>query len=73
MTEAIAAGAGARPNHRCQPTRPYFSSGPCAKPPGWTPQSLDISALGRSHRGTLGKAQLQDAIERYTTLLAPSR
>ena len=51
------------------PARPFFSSGPCAKPPGWSPEALDISALGRSHRGALGKAKLQDAIERTHALL----
>jgi phosphoserine aminotransferase len=71
MTEAIAAGAPvrlAKPNFR--PRRPYFSSGPCAKPPGWTPDKLDIAALGRSHRGSIGKAKLADAIERTHALLA---
>ena len=58
----------AKPNSR--PQRPYFSSGPCAKPPGWSPQALDVSALGRSHRGVLGKAKLRDAIERTHALLA---
>src|SRR5258708_27489220 len=70
MTETAAAGADtrlAKPNTR--PKRPYFSSGPCAKPPGWLPQSLDVSALGRSHRGTIGKARLQQAIERTHALL----
>ena len=70
MTETAAAGAPvrlAKPNSR--PQRPYFSSGPCAKPPGWSPQALDVSALGRSHRGVLGKAKLQDAIERTHALL----
>jgi phosphoserine aminotransferase len=52
-----------------KPNRPYFSSGPCAKPPGWTPQSLDIAALGRSHRGSVGKAKLAEAIERTHALL----
>jgi phosphoserine aminotransferase len=52
-----------------KPKRPFFSSGPCAKPPGWTPQSLDASALGRSHRGTIGKAKLAEAIERTHALL----
>jgi len=52
-----------------KPIRPYFSSGPCAKPPGWAPQKLDSSALGRSHRGTIGKAKLADAIERTHVLL----
>jgi phosphoserine aminotransferase len=70
LTDLEAAGAPARlakPNIR--PKRPYFSSGPCAKPPGWTPQSLDTSALGRSHRGAIGKARLQEAIERTQALL----
>jgi len=52
-----------------KPMRPYFSSGPCAKPPGWAPQLLDTGALGRSHRGTIGKARLAEAIERTHALL----
>jgi len=70
MTEAVIAGAPARlakPNSR--PKRPYFSSGPCAKPPGWTPEKLETTALGRSHRGSVGKARLQQAIERTHALL----
>ncbi len=46
----------ARPTTR--PRVPYFSSGPCAKRPGWTPQALADAALGRSHRSPLGKAKL---------------
>jgi phosphoserine aminotransferase len=56
-----------RPGAR--PARPFFSSGPCAKPPGWSPELLGIDALGRSHRGTLGKARLAEAIERTVSLL----
>jgi phosphoserine aminotransferase len=52
-----------------RPARPYFSSGPCAKPPGWSLQALDTSALGHSHRGAIGKARLQDAIARTHALL----
>jgi phosphoserine aminotransferase len=52
-----------------KPKCPNFSSGPCAKPPGWAAQKLDTSALGRSHRGTVGKAKLADAIERTHALL----
>ena len=52
-----------------RPARPYFSSGPCAKPPGWSADKLDTSALGRSHRGTVGKKHLQEAIERTHALL----
>ncbi len=40
-----------------------FSSGPCAKIPGWTPQLLDIESLGRSHRSGLGKKRLKLAID----------
>jgi phosphoserine aminotransferase len=56
-----------RPTAR--PARPFFSSGPCAKPPGWSLQSLATDALGRSHRGALGKARLAEAVERTHTLL----
>jgi phosphoserine aminotransferase len=42
---------------------PHFSSGPCAKRPGWNPQNLKDAALGRSHRAKLGKARLKQAIE----------
>ena len=52
-----------------KPARPYFSSGPCAKPPGWSPDHLRTDALGRSHRGAIGKARLQEAIERTHALL----
>jgi phosphoserine aminotransferase len=45
-----------------RPARPYFSSGPCAKRPGWTPEILSDAALGRSHRSTAGKAKLAEAI-----------
>jgi phosphoserine aminotransferase len=66
-TTADASVRAARPSTK--PLRPYFSSGPCAKPPGWATQSLDTSALGRSHRGTVGKAKLAEAIERTHALL----
>ena len=46
-----------------RPARPSFSSGPCAKPPGWAPEKLAIGSLGRSHRSKLGKARLAHAIE----------
>jgi phosphoserine aminotransferase len=52
-----------------RPARPFFSSGPCAKPPGWSPEKLAEDALGRSHRGAIGKARLQEAIERTHALL----
>ncbi len=46
-----------------RPANPRFSSGPCAKPPTWTPAALGDAALGRSHRAALGKAKLLAAIE----------
>ena len=52
-----------------RPARPEFSSGPCAKRPGWTPENLSNAVLGRSHRSKLGKARLKDAIDRTRTVL----
>src|SRR5689334_1533475 len=46
-----------------RPNVPHFSSGPCAKRPGWNPQNLKDAALGRSHRAKLGKAKLKLAID----------
>ena len=46
-----------------RPARPHFSSGPCAKPPGWSAAQLDTRVLGRSHRSGLGKQRLQLAID----------
>jgi phosphoserine aminotransferase len=46
-----------------KPARPFFSSGPCAKPPGWAPEKLETESLGRSHRSKLGKARLQYCID----------
>jgi phosphoserine aminotransferase len=51
------------------PARPFFSSGPCAKPPGWSAALLDTRSLGRSHRSALGKTRLREAIERTHALL----
>jgi len=52
-----------------RPARPHFSSGPCPKPPGWSLDRLDARSLGRSHRSSLGKARLQEAIDRTAALL----
>jgi phosphoserine aminotransferase len=46
-----------------RPHVPHFSSGPCAKRPGWNPQNLKDAALGRSHRAKIGKARLKLAID----------
>src|SRR5215210_3536275 len=51
------------------PARPFFSSGPCAKPSGWSAERLATRSLGRSPRSALGKARLQEAIERTHALL----
>jgi phosphoserine aminotransferase len=52
-----------------RPARPEFSSGPCAKRPGWSPQNLQGAVLGRSHRSKLGKARLKEAIDRTREVL----
>jgi len=46
-----------------RPDNPRFSSGPCAKRPGWTPEALLDAALGRSHRAKIGKSKLKQAID----------
>lgn len=45
------------------PARPFFSSGPCAKPPGYSPNKLATESLGRSHRAKIGKTRLQYCID----------
>jgi phosphoserine aminotransferase len=57
------------PKPAMKPARPEFSSGPCAKRPGWTPENLSNAVLGRSHRSKLGKARLKEAIDRTRDLL----
>jgi phosphoserine aminotransferase len=64
MTDASprpVAPSGARPD--ALPRNPRFSSGPCAKPPGWSLDRLSGASLGRSHRAAEGKARLKRAIE----------
>jgi phosphoserine aminotransferase len=46
-----------------KPARPFFSSGPCAKPPGWETSKLQTECLGRSHRAKIGKSRLQLSID----------
>ena len=62
---------GNRPAVR--PARPFFSSGPCAKRPGWTSEALKDACLGRSHRSKPGKAKLQEAISRTREILGVPR
>src|SRR5690242_1117473 len=56
-----------KPSRR--PANPCFSSGPCAKRPGWSPEVLAGALLGRSHRSAAGLARLQEIIERSRALL----
>ena len=70
MTEVVTAGAdvrAAKPVTR--PKRPFFSSGPCAKPPGWSASKLATESLGRSHRAKIGKSRLQYCIDLMRELL----
>ena len=52
-----------------RPVNPLFSSGPCAKRPGWSLQNLEDACLGRSHRSKAGKAKLKLAIDRTRAVL----
>jgi len=52
-----------------KPERPFFSSGPCAKFPGWSLDTLKTESMGRSHRSALGKARLKYAIDLSRELL----
>lgn len=52
-----------------KPQTPNFSSGPCAKRPGWSPNLLTDACLGRSHRSRAGRAKLREAIDRSRALL----
>src|SRR5581483_7311417 len=58
---------GSKPAVR--PARPFFSSGPCAKRPGRTPEAVKHALLGRSHRSRPGKMKLKEAIDRTHALL----
>ena len=57
------------PKPAVRPGNPNFSSGPCAKRPGWTTSALDKAFLGRSHRAREGKARLKLAIEKTKVIL----
>jgi phosphoserine aminotransferase len=52
-----------------RPARPNFSSGPCAKRPGWSPENLSSAILGRSHRSSPGKARLKLVIDQIREVL----
>lgn len=52
-----------------RPSNPNFSSGPCAKRPGWTVNALADTPIGRSHRAKIGKAKLEEVITRTRAIL----
>jgi phosphoserine aminotransferase len=52
-----------------RPANPRFSSGPCAKRPGWSLEALNDACLGRSHRSKPGKAKLKEVIDRSRAIL----
>jgi phosphoserine aminotransferase len=52
-----------------RPQSPNFSSGPCAKRPGWSLAALQDACLGRSHRSVAGKAKLREVLDRSRALL----
>jgi phosphoserine aminotransferase len=54
---------------KIRPRIPNFSSGPCAKRPGWTPEALRGVLSGRSHRAKVGKARLQEVSDRSREIL----
>ena len=56
-----------------RPANPNFSSGPCAKRPGWSLDALSDAALGRSHRAKVGKTKLKQAIDLTREILAGPR
>ncbi|MEG8021438.1 phosphoserine transaminase [Sphingomonas aerolata] len=66
-TYATATGVPVLP--ATKPARPFFSSGPCAKPPGWSADKLATDSLGRSHRSKIGKTRLQYSIDLMRELL----
>lgn len=52
-----------------KPNRPYFSSGPCAKRPGWSLSALEDALVGRSHRAANAKARIKEVIDRSKSIL----
>ncbi len=57
------------PTPELRPARPFFSSGPCAKPPVWSPEKLQTESLGRSHRAKIGKTRLAYCIDLMREML----
>ena len=52
-----------------RPARPYFSSGPCAKHPGWSVDALGSAPAGRTHRAPICTARVREAIDRTRAIL----
>ncbi|HUC09973.1 MAG TPA: phosphoserine transaminase [Stellaceae bacterium] len=52
-----------------RPTNPCFSSGPCAKRPGWSPAALEAALVGRSHRSGIGKGRIVEVVDRSRAIL----
>ena len=70
MTDTLVTGATTAPaTPATKPARPFFSSGPCAKPPGWSADKLATQVLGRSHRSKLGKSRLAYCIDLMREML----
>jgi phosphoserine aminotransferase len=70
MTDTLASATSAAVSKpAAKPARPHFSSGPCAKPPGWDAAKLAADVLGRSHRSKLGKQRLAYCIDLMRELL----
>ena len=67
--EPAAAEEGATMKPTRRPANPCFSSGPCAKRPGWSPAALSGALLGRSHRSRAGLARLVEVIDRSRAIL----
>jgi phosphoserine aminotransferase len=70
LTNPPADAGSHRAKPKLRPARPHFSSGPCAKPPGWNPAKLSTDCLGRSHRSASGKRRLQYCIDLMRECLA---
>ena len=66
---ARALSAAAVEEPLAKPDSPNFSSGPCAKRPGWSPAIYGSAPVGRSHRSSIGKARLKEAIEKTRSVL----